>query len=207
MTLQKKELAKAIKEAKEDEVPLNYIERVVQLAAQGFTDLEFETYDTDWDSEAYRTVSGQNSNNSVRIPNKFMKAVKNDEDWSLYWRTEKRKAAEEGREPEPCKTMPARELWDDISQAAWASADPGAQYHDTINEWHTCPEDGPINGSNPCSEYMFLDNTACNLASLNLMKYFKTDECQEFDVEATPQCFASVDGRARDISTDGTVSI
>ncbi len=179
-----KELGKAIKEAKQDQVPLNYIERVVQLAAQGYTDLEFETYDTDWDSEAYRTVSGQNSNNSVRIPNKFMRAVKNDDDWSLYWRTEKRKAAEEGREPEPHKTMPARELWDQISNAAWACADPGAQYHDTINEWHTCPNDGPINGSNPCSEYMFLDNTACNLASLNLMKYFKTDKCEEFDVES-----------------------
>jgi len=182
--LKNKELGRAIKEAKKDDVPLNYIERVVQLAAQGFTDLKFDTYNTDWDSEAYRTVSGQNSNNSVRIPNKFMKAVKNDDEWDLIWRTEKRKAAEEGREPEPCKTMPARELWDDISYAAWSCADPGAQYHDTINEWHTCPEDGPINGSNPCSEYMFLDNTACNLASLNLMKYFKTDQCQEFDVKA-----------------------
>ena len=178
------ELAEAIKKAKEDQVPLNYIERVVQLAAQGFTDLEFETYDTDWDSEAYNTVSGQNSNNSVRMPNKFMKAVKEDDEWSLYWRTEKRKAEEEGREPEPCKTMPARELWDQIANAAWSCADPGAQYHDTINEWHTCPNDGPINGSNPCSEYMFLDNTACNLASLNLMKYFKTEECKEFDVES-----------------------
>ena len=182
--LKNKELGKAIKEAKQDQVPLNYIERVVQLAAQGYTDLEFETYNTDWDSEAYNTVSGQNSNNSVRMPNKFMKAVKEDDDWSLYWRTEKRKAKEEGREPEPCKTMPARELWDQIANAAWSCADPGAQYHDTINEWHTCPNDGPINGSNPCSEYMFLDNTACNLASLNLMKYFKTEECQEFDVDA-----------------------
>lgn len=178
------ELGEAIKEAKQDHVPLNYIERVVQLAKQGFTDLEFETYDTDWDSEAYRTVSGQNSNNSVRIPNAFMQAVKEDGDWDLYWRTELRDAEEEGREPEPCKTMPARELWDDISNAAWSCADPGAQYHDTINEWHTCPEDGEIKGSNPCSEYMFLDDTACNLASLNLMKYFKTDDCQEFDVEA-----------------------
>ena len=182
--LKNKKLGKAIKEAKKDEVPLNYIERVVQLAAQGFTDLEFETYKTDWDSEAYNTVSGQNSNNSVRIPNKFMKAVKNNEEWNLYWRTEKRKAAEEGREPEPCKTLQARDLWDQISYAAWSCADPGAQYHDTINEWHTCPEDGPIKGSNPCSEYMFLDNTACNLASLNLMKYFKTEECKEFDVES-----------------------
>jgi len=182
--LKNKELGKAIKEAKNDQVPLNYIERVVQLAAQGFTDLKFDTYDNDWDSEAYNTVSGQNSNNSVRIPNSFMKAVKEDKEWNLYWRTEKRKAADENRDPEPSKTMPARELWDDISYAAWSCADPGAQYHDTINEWHTCPEDGPINASNPCSEYMFLDNTACNLASLNLMKYFKTEECREFDVES-----------------------
>ncbi len=179
-----KELGQAIREAKEDNVPLNYIERVVQLAEQGFTDLKFDTYDTDWDSEAYRTVSGQNSNNSVRVPNAFMEAVKEDKEWNLYWRTEKRKAEEEGREPEPCKTMPARQLWDQIAYAAWSCADPGAQYHDTINEWHTCPEDGPINASNPCSEYMFLDNTACNLASLNLMKYFKTEECKEFDIES-----------------------
>ncbi|MDX1585246.1 MAG: adenosylcobalamin-dependent ribonucleoside-diphosphate reductase, partial [Balneolaceae bacterium] len=182
--LKNKELGQAIKEAKRDQVPLNYIERVVQLAAQGFTDLEFDTYDTDWDSEAYNTVSGQNSNNSVRVPNSFMKAVKEDKEWNLYYRTELRDAEEEGREPEAHKTMKARELWDDISYAAWSCADPGAQYHDTINEWHTCPEDGPINASNPCSEYMFLDNTACNLASLNLMKYFKTDECKEFDVES-----------------------
>jgi ribonucleoside-diphosphate reductase alpha chain len=73
------------------------------------------------------------------------------------------------------KTLQARDLWDQISYAAWSCADPGTQYHDTINEWHTCPEDGPIKASNPCSEYMFLDNTACNLASLNLMKYFKDE--------------------------------
>ena len=182
--LKNKELGRAIKEARRDQVPLNYIERVVQLAAQGFTDLEFDTYDTDWDSEAYNTVSGQNSNNSVRVPNSFMKAVKDDKEWNLYWRTELREAREEGREPEPCETLDARELWVDISYAAWSCADTGAQYHDTINEWHTCPEDGPINASNPCSEYMFLDNTACNLASLNLMKYFKTEECKEFDVES-----------------------
>lgn len=183
--LKNKELASAIRQAKREQVPLNYIERVIQLAAQGFTDLEFDTYDTDWNSEAYATVSGQNSNNSVRVPNSFMKAVKEDKEWNLYGRIEKRDAAEEGREPEPMKTLRARELWDDIAYAAWSCADPGTQYHDTINEWHTCPEDGPINASNPCSEYMFLDNTACNLASLNLMKYFKGDgEYKEFDIES-----------------------
>ena len=180
--LKNKELGAVIRQAKRDQVPLNYIERVIQLAAQGFTDLEFETYDTDWNSKAYATVAGQNSNNSVRVPNTFMKAVKDNTSWNLYWRVEKEKAALEGREPEPCKTIPASEMWDQIAYAAWASADPGTQYHDTINEWHTCPEDGEIRASNPCSEYMFLDNTACNLASLNLMKFFKHDSYSEFDV-------------------------
>lgn len=177
-----KELGRAIKNAKGDFVPLNYIERVIQLAAQGFTDIEFETYDTDWNSEAYATVSGQNSNNSVRVPNSFMEAVKADGDWNLYGRIEKRKASKEGRDPKPMKTLKASELWDDIAYAAWASADPGTQYHDTINEWHTCPADGPIKASNPCSEYMFLDNTACNLASMNLIKYYDA-ETERFDVE------------------------
>lgn len=182
--LKNKKLGSVIRQAKRDQVPLNYIERVIQLAAQGFTDLEFETYDTDWNSEAYATVAGQNSNNSVRVPNTFMKAVKDNSNWNLYWRVEKEKAELEGREPEPCKTIPASEMWDQIAYAAWASADPGTQYHDTINEWHTCPVDGEIRASNPCSEYMFLDNTACNLASLNLMKFFTDDTYAEFDVES-----------------------
>lgn len=177
-----RELAKAIKEAKRDQVPLNYVERVVQLAAQGYTDIEFDTYDTDWNSEAYATVSGQNSNNSVRVPNSFMNAVTEDADWHLYGRIERRKAGLEGRDPKPMKTIKASELWDQIAYAAWACADPGTQYHDTINEWHTCPEDGPIKASNPCSEYMFLDNTACNLASLNLIKFYNKED-SSFDVE------------------------
>ncbi|NBW70627.1 MAG: vitamin B12-dependent ribonucleotide reductase [Bacteroidetes bacterium] len=182
--IKNKALAQAIRAAKKEQVPLNYIERVIQLAAQGFTDLEFDSYDTDWNSEAYNTVSGQNSNNSVRVPNSFMKAVVEDKDWSLHWRVEKEKAELENREPAACKTMKARELWDQIAYAAWSCADPGTQYHDTINEWHTCPEDGEIRASNPCSEYMFLDNTACNLASLNLMKYFTDESCTTFDVES-----------------------
>lgn len=182
--IKNKALGKVIRQAKRDQVPLNYIERVIQLAAQGYKDLEFETYDTDWNSEAYATVAGQNSNNSVRVPNAFMKAVKDNSEWNLYWRVEKDKAAAEGRAPKPCKTMEAHDLWDQIAYAAWASADPGTQYHDTINEWHTCPEDGPIRASNPCSEYMFLDNTACNLASLNLMKFFTDDDMTTFDVKS-----------------------
>ena len=182
--LKNKALAQAIREAKKEQVPLNYIERVIQLAKQGFIDLEFDTYDTDWNSEAYSTVSGQNSNNSVRVPNSFMKAVLDDKDWHLHWRIEKERAEEEGRPPEPCKTLKATELWDQIAYAAWSCADPGTQYHDTINEWHTCPEDGEIRASNPCSEYMFLDNTACNLASLNLMKFFTDNNCTIFDTES-----------------------
>ena len=178
-----KKLAQAIRDAKKDEIPLSYIERIIQLAAQGYTDIEFDTYDVDWNSEAYATVSGQNSNNSVRIPNAFMRAVEEDGEWHLYGRVEKRRAREEGRSPEPMKTLNARELFDEIGYAAWSSADPGTQYHDTINEWHTCPEDGEIKASNPCSEYMFLDNTACNLASLNVMKFYNV-ESGEFDIES-----------------------
>ncbi len=119
-------------------------------------------YETDFNGEAYQTVSGQNSNNSVRIPHAFFEALEGDREWSLYWRTERKKAAEEGREALPVRTPPARQL----------CADPGVQYDTTINDWHTCPADGLIRASNPCSEYMFLDNTACNLASVNLLKFF-----------------------------------
>jgi len=156
-----KELKKTIREANSDSVPMNYITRCIDLARQGFTDITFEVYDTDWNSEAYATVSGQNSNNSVRIPNKFFKALEKDEEWEMISRTS----------GETIRTIKAKELWEMINEAAWQSADPGVQFDDTINEWHTCPADGRINASNPCSEYMFLDDTACNLASLNLVKF------------------------------------
>ncbi len=164
-------LRTAIAEAKAAEIPLNYIQRVIQLAGQGFTSIEFATYDTGYESEAYLTVSGQNSNNSVRATNAFFQAVENDDDWMLYKRSDGSVA----------QTLKARELWEDICYAAWASADPGLQYDTTINEWHTCPEDGRINASNPCSEYMFLDDTACNLASINLVKFYDP-ETGEFDI-------------------------
>ncbi len=178
-----KDLRKAIQEARSSLVPENYIARVIQLAMQGYTELNIEEYDTDWNSKAYFTVSGQNSNNSVRIDNAFMKAVKENGPWNLYWRTEKEKAKREGRTPKPCKTLPASELWDHITFSAWSCADPGVQYDTTINEWHTCPGDGRINASNPCSEYMFLDDTACNLASLNLLRFYDTDKAA-FNIEA-----------------------
>jgi len=139
-------------------------------------------YSTDFNSEAYQTVSGQNSNNSVRIPHSFFENVEKDNEWNLIWRTELKISALEQREPRSCKTLRARELWDKIGYAAWACADPGIQYDSTINDWHTCPESGKINASNPCSEYMFLDNTACNLASLNLMKFYD-HEHGTFEVE------------------------
>ncbi len=156
-------LKAAIRAAKKSAIPEPYVKRVLDYARQGFTSIEFPTYDTDWDSEAYVTVSGQNSNNSVRVTDAFLKAVRDDADWALIRRTDGKVA----------KTVKARELWDQIGHAAWACADPGIQYHDTVNAWHTCPEDGPIRGSNPCSEYMFLDDTACNLASLNLLTFYR----------------------------------
>ena len=165
-------LKRAVSEARKAAVPENYIRRVIQFARQGFKEMDIRAYDADWDSESYRTVSGQNSNNSVRISNAFLDAVENDADWTLKRRVDGAKM----------KTLPARELWDKISAAAWQCADPGLQFHDTINEWHTCPAGGEIRGSNPCSEYMFLDDTACNLASLNLTKFIGEDRA--FDVDA-----------------------
>lgn len=129
-------------------------------------------YASDYEGEAYRTVSGQNSNNSVRIPNSFFDKLEKGEDWELTARSDKR----------VMKKVPSRELWNQIAYAAWRCADPGTQYNTTINEWHTCPEGGEIRASNPCSEYMFLDNTACNLASANLMKFYDNDK-NTFDVE------------------------
>ncbi|MGB1007706.1 MAG: vitamin B12-dependent ribonucleotide reductase, partial [Thalassobaculaceae bacterium] len=163
-------LRRAIIAARKVMIPENYIQRVIQFARQGFTEIDFKTYDTDWDSEAYLTVSGQNSNNSVRVSNAFLEAVRGGRKWDLIRRTDG--AVQE--------TVDAGALWDKISHAAWASADPGLQYDTTINEWHTCPVGGRINASNPCSEYMFLDDTACNLASLNLMRFRAEDGA--FDV-------------------------
>jgi ribonucleoside-diphosphate reductase alpha chain len=155
-------LKREIKAAKKALVPEAYVKRVVQFAKQGYTDIKFDTYDTDWDSEAYLTVSGQNSNNSVSLSDDFLRAVEADGPWDLRFRSGKVK-----------KTLPARELWEKIGHAAWASADPGLHFNTTMNDWHTCPQAGRIRASNPCSEYMFLDDTACNLASLNLMQFRK----------------------------------
>ncbi|MFT0861615.1 vitamin B12-dependent ribonucleotide reductase [Ancylobacter sp. G4_0304] len=165
-------LKREIRAAKKAQVPENYIRRVIQFARQGYTDIDFPIYDTDWDSEAYLTVAGQNSNNSVRVDDAFLNAVKADADWNLTSRTTGKIT----------KTLKAAELWEKIGHAAWACADPGIQFHTTINDWHTSPAGGPIRASNPCSEYMFLDDTACNLASLNLLQFRRADG--SFDVES-----------------------
>ncbi|MCY3880406.1 MAG: vitamin B12-dependent ribonucleotide reductase [Rhodobacteraceae bacterium] len=157
------ELKSAIKAARRSRVPETYTNRVLQYAEQGYTEIDFATFDTEWESEAYATVSGQNSNNSVRVTDAFLEAVDADDEWKLLRRTDGKVA----------RKVEARRLWEEIGHAAWACADPGVQFHDTINCWHTCPEDGQIRGSNPCSEYMFLDDTACNLASLNLLSFYR----------------------------------
>lgn len=166
-------LKREIKLARKSAVPDNYIKRVIQFARQGYTEISFDTYDTDWDSEAYLTVSGQNSNNSVSLTDDFLRAVETDGDWNLTARTTGKVT----------KTLKARDLWEKIGYAAWASADPGLHFNSTMNDWHTCPASGRIRASNPCSEYMFLDDTACNLASANLLQFYDRDT-KLFDVEA-----------------------
>ena len=174
-----KALKRAVLDARRHQIPENYVQRVIQFARQGFTKMDFQAYDTDWDSEAYLTVSGQNSNNSVRLTDAFLQKVERGEDWSLIRRIDGKVA----------KTVQARDLMDRISHAAWACADPGLQFDTTINEWHTCPASGRINASNPCSEYMFLDDTACNLASMNLYAFrapaaADAEALTEFDIDA-----------------------
>ncbi len=167
-------LRREIRAARKSMIPDNYIERVISFARQGYKEIEFRVYDTDWDSDAYNSVSGQNSNNSVRVTDAFLKAVLEDGDWDLTWRGS----------GEVAKTVKARDLWQKVSEAAWSCADPGIQFHTSINDWHTCPAGGEIRASNPCSEYMFLDDTACNLASLNLMAFRKNDAGgRSFDVD------------------------
>ncbi|MEM8819347.1 MAG: vitamin B12-dependent ribonucleotide reductase [Pseudomonadota bacterium] len=164
-------LKAAMRDAKRSMIPDAAVKQVLQYAKQGVDSIAFPVFDVDWDSEAYLTVSGQNSNNSVRLTDAFLDAVGADGDWELKRRTD----------GTVVKAIKARDLWEKVGRAAWACADPGVQFHDTINDWHTCPADGQIQASNPCSEYMFLDDTACNLASLNLMQF---DGDEGFDVDA-----------------------
>lgn len=158
-------LRTTVKDALSAGIPSSWIHQELLMYYQNAELLSTPVYDTAWEGEAYNTVSGQSSNNSVRVTNKFMQAVTDNADWELKARTTGR----------TMRTIKARKLWDEIAHAAWQCADPGIQYHTTINEWHTCLPDGEIRGSNPCSEYMFLDDTACNLASLNLLAFFSRD--------------------------------
>ena len=168
-----KNLRRVVQQALSRSVPMSYIIRVLDLVKQGHDHIDFTAFNNHFESDAYNTVSGQNSNNSIRVTNDFMKAVALDSDWNLTWRTNGMVA----------KTLKAKNLWNQIGFAAWSCADPGLQFDSTINEWHTCPNDGRINASNPCSEYMFLDNTACNLASINLSHFYNA-ETGKFDIDA-----------------------
>ncbi len=164
-------LKETLLRAKAAGLPESFLGRAIQLASQGKTIDNFPNLDTSWEGEAYGTVSGQNANNTVRLNNEFFARLEKDQDWDLTNRSDGKVA----------KRVTAKSLWDKIIYAAWSSADPGLQFHTTINEWHTCPAGGEIRASNPCSEYMFLDDTACNLASINLLKFYDP-KTKEFDI-------------------------
>ena len=167
------DLAAALRSALADNVPSSYIYQILRRMEQGDAEINPAVFSTAWDDEAYNTVSGQSSNNSLRITDEFMKAVLDNGDWNLSSRVT----------GEPVKKIKARDIWDKAARSAWACADPGLQFHTTINDWHTCPAGGEIRASNPCSEYMFLDDTACNLASVNLALFYDS-KSKIFDVGA-----------------------
>ncbi|MBN1520672.1 MAG: adenosylcobalamin-dependent ribonucleoside-diphosphate reductase [Spirochaetales bacterium] len=166
-------LQRAAKQALDAGVPGSYVYQTLRRAAEGEPDVDGAVFDTNWEGEAYATVAGQASNNSVRVADTFMEAVVKNKDWHLTMR----------RGGKTMKTVKARAVWDKIARAAWQCADPGLQFHTTVNDWHTCPAGGEIRGSNPCSEYMFLDDTACNLASLNLATFYD-EASRRFDDSA-----------------------
>jgi ribonucleoside-diphosphate reductase alpha chain len=165
------DLALALRNALGDKIPPTYLYQLLRRLEQGDEDLNPAVFSTAWDDEAYNTVSGQSGNNSLRVSDGFLRAVLEDGDWPLTSRVN----------GETFKTIRARRLWDQVARSAWACADPGLQYHTTINDWHTCPAGGEIRASNPCSEYMFLDDTACNLASINLALFYDR-KTRTFDV-------------------------
>ncbi|MDR1948224.1 MAG: adenosylcobalamin-dependent ribonucleoside-diphosphate reductase, partial [Spirochaetaceae bacterium] len=166
------DLALALRNALEDRIPSTYLYQLLRRLEQGDDTVDPRVFTTAWDDEAYNTVSGQSSNNSLRVSDDFMEAVLEDRDWSLIGRISGR----------PEKTLKARTLWDQAARSAWQCADPGLQFHTTINDWHTCPAGGEIRASNPCSEYMFLDDTACNLASINLAGFYDRNS-RTFNIE------------------------
>jgi ribonucleoside-diphosphate reductase alpha chain len=166
------DLADALRKALKDKIPASYLYQLLRRLEQGDTEVNPAVFTTAWDDEAYSTVSGQSSNNSLRVSDDFMRAILEDAEWSLIGRITGK--AE--------KTVKAREIWDLAARSAWQCADPGLQYHTTINDWHTCPAGGEIRASNPCSEYMFLDDTACNLASINLAALYDR-QSKTFNIE------------------------
>ncbi len=166
-----KKLGKTVGKALRDGVPGPYVRRLLGMAQEGVTTVEVPVYGVDWQSEAYRTVSGQNANNTVRLSDAFMRRRETDEPHPLYWRTELDKAGREGRAPKPSKLLKSSELWGAITEAAWKSADPGVNFKDTINEWDVTPADGEIRATNPCSEFIYKDDHGCNLASLNFVAF------------------------------------
>ncbi|MCL1992590.1 MAG: adenosylcobalamin-dependent ribonucleoside-diphosphate reductase [Spirochaetes bacterium] len=166
------ELAAALRAALADKIPPSYVYQKLRRLELGDEDITAPVYSVAWDDEAYNTVSGQSSNNSLRLSDDFMRAVLADGDWNLTSRTSGKTV----------KTVKARKIWNDIARASWQCADPGLQFHTTINDWHTCPKGGEIRASNPCSEYMFLDDTACNLASINLASLYDR-EAKSFNIE------------------------
>ncbi|GAB1483782.1 hypothetical protein MASR2M78_25980 [Treponema sp.] len=167
------ELANSLRGALRDQIPSTYLYQLLRMLEQGDEKVHPAVFSTAWDDEAYNTVSGQSSNNSLRVTDAFMQAVLDGDDWKLTGRVTGKSE----------KTIKARDLWDKVARSAWQCADPGLQYHSTINDWHTCPAGGEIRASNPCSEYMFLDDTACNLASINLLNLYDT-KTKKFDVDA-----------------------
>jgi ribonucleoside-diphosphate reductase alpha chain len=166
------DLAAALRNALGDKIPPAYLYQLLRRLEQGDEEVNPAVFSTAWDDEAYNTVSGQSSNNSLRVSDDFMQAVLDDADWPLIGRVSGKVE----------KILKARKIWADAARSAWQCADPGLQYHTTINDWHTCPAGGEIRASNPCSEYMFLDDTACNLASINLGALYDRAE-RKFNLE------------------------
>jgi ribonucleoside-diphosphate reductase alpha chain len=158
-------LNRRISAARNAQIPENFAHKAIELIRQGYAGIDVPTYNESWNSDAYLTVSGQNSNNSIRVADHFMRAVKDDGAWHLTARVT----------GDVVRTLRARDLWETIGHAVWSSADPGIQFHTTINDWHTCQSAGDISGSNSCSEYLFLDDTGCTLASLNLLKFRRSE--------------------------------
>jgi ribonucleoside-diphosphate reductase alpha chain len=177
------QVEEAARLARIEGVPPVYVRKAIDAGREGMEELPLPVLDTDFNGQAYQTVSGQNANNTVRVSDEQMLKMLRDEAVPLYWRTEKRKARRDGRDPQPCKLIAGGHLWNQIIDAAWSSADPGLHFSTTINEWNTCPNDGEIVASNPCSEYFWLDNTGCNLASVNAVKFHLKGEPVPFDVK------------------------